>query len=249
MTSVWQVAGFTLVHTSIALWVGMGSAGDSQALPGYASVYLQINDPRNSNKWDCFCSYRLSVVNVVDDSRSVHRDSWHRFSAKRKSHGWCDFAALSSVLDLRQGFLGPGDTLQVSTDITIVDEVSQFVRDNEAGSSGGGDVLSGRFIWRVRNFSAFQPLLRSQKIMSPAFPAGACGIWRKGRGQGRRKGGRTDQCSATAASGLPACDTCCQAHGVSPAPKPTSPLPPPGLPPFRRLRPAALRLPVLCGRL
>ena len=88
--------------------------GDSQALPGYVSVYLQISDPRSSSsKWDCFASYRLSVRCLADDTKSVHRDSWHRFSAKRKSHGWCDFAALSTVLEPRQGFLGPGDTIQV----------------------------------------------------------------------------------------------------------------------------------------
>ena len=67
---------------------GTNPAGDSQALPGYMSVYIQISDPGNNNsKWDCFASYRLSVRNLVDDNKSVHRDSWHRFSAKKKSHG------------------------------------------------------------------------------------------------------------------------------------------------------------------
>ncbi|KAI5606141.1 hypothetical protein BDE02_01G401300 [Populus trichocarpa] len=56
--------------------------GDSQALPGYISIYLQIMDPRgtSSSKWDCFASYRLSIVNPLDDSKTIHRDSWHRFS-------------------------------------------------------------------------------------------------------------------------------------------------------------------------
>ncbi|PWZ26419.1 hypothetical protein Zm00014a_027061 [Zea mays] len=48
--------------------------GDSQALPGYLSLYLQVLDPKapvsssssttttTSSKWDCFLSYRLSVV-------------------------------------------------------------------------------------------------------------------------------------------------------------------------------------------
>ena len=35
-----------------------------------------------------------------------------------------------------------------------------------------GPVMAGRFLWTVHNFTAFQPLLRTQKIMSPAFPAG-----------------------------------------------------------------------------
>lgn len=275
-------------------------AGDSQALPGYISIYLQISDPGNNNsKWDCFASYRLSVRNLVDDSKSVHRDSWHRFSAKKKSHGvwgqlvedgggvgdgggegggrkqqaqrarrggrigpehrcaplprtggsrparalhalhatralrqralllqatlaaapgegpgasqrlrtrgdarstrtltparpparrrpragWCDFAALSLVLDPKQGFLGPGDTIQISTDITILHESVTFTRESDlsgAAPSATGDVYSGKFVWRVHNFSAFQPLLKTQKIMSPGFPAG----------EGERGGGR-----------------------------------------------------------
>nr|GMC49469.1 MATH domain and coiled-coil domain-containing protein [Ipomoea batatas] len=75
--------------------------GDSQALPGYISIYLQIMDPRNttSAKWDCFASYRLAIENPTDASKSIHRDSWHRFSSKKKSHGWCDFTPSNSILD------------------------------------------------------------------------------------------------------------------------------------------------------
>jgi hypothetical protein len=79
--------------------------GDSQALPGYISIYLQIMDPRgtSSSKWDCFASYRLSIVNPLDDSKTIHRDSWHRFSSKKKSHGWCDFTPASTVFDSKLG--------------------------------------------------------------------------------------------------------------------------------------------------
>ncbi|KAM0046455.1 putative ubiquitinyl hydrolase 1 [Helianthus debilis subsp. tardiflorus] len=80
---------------------------DSQALPGYISIYLQIMDPRgtSSTKWDCFASYWLTVVNLTDDSKSIHRDSRHRFSMKKKSHGWCDFTPSTSILDAKSGFL------------------------------------------------------------------------------------------------------------------------------------------------
>lgn len=198
----WNICGFSTTKQK-TLWskyfeVGgydcrllVYPTGDSQALPGYVSVYLQISDPRSSSsKWDCFASYRLSVRCLADDTKSVHRDSWHRFSAKRKSHGWCDFAALSTVLEPRQGFLGPGDTIQVSTDITILDESVSFAREADLGGAGGaggalggggassgslsGGVYGGRFTWRVRNFDAFAALLRTQKIMSPGFPAGDC---------------------------------------------------------------------------
>ena len=72
-----EVGGYGLIYPK----------GDSQALPGYISIYLQIMDPRgtSSSKWDCFASYRLSIVNALDDSKTIHRDSWHRFSSKKKS--------------------------------------------------------------------------------------------------------------------------------------------------------------------
>ena len=155
-------------------------AGDAQALPGYMSLYLQISDPgSSSSKWDCFASYQLAVRNLADDLKSVRRDSWHRFSAKKRSHGWCDFAALSNLLDPKQGFLGPNGTIQVSTDITILDEAVSFTRESDLGGTAplsSSDVYSGKFIWKVQNFSVFQPLLRTQKIMSPAFPAGECAL-------------------------------------------------------------------------
>lgn len=65
-------------------------AGDSQALPGYVSVYLQLSDPRNSSKWDVFASYRLSLSGPGASAArrdALARDSWHRFSARKKSHG------------------------------------------------------------------------------------------------------------------------------------------------------------------
>jgi hypothetical protein len=38
-------------------------------------------------------------------TKSVSRDSWHRFSARKKSHGWCDFAPAAVVLDAKSGYL------------------------------------------------------------------------------------------------------------------------------------------------
>ena len=47
--------------------------GDSQALPGYISIYLQIMDPKGTSlsRWDCFASYRLVIANVHDDSKTT----------------------------------------------------------------------------------------------------------------------------------------------------------------------------------
>ncbi|KAF8393154.1 hypothetical protein HHK36_021395 [Tetracentron sinense] len=165
--------------------------GDTQALPGYSSIYLQIVDPRGSSssaKWDCFVSYRLSVVNQLDDSKSIQRDSWHRFSSKKKSHGWCDFTPSSSILDSKAGFLFNNDSLLITADILVLNESVSFSRDNNepqfsssisASSVVAGpvsDVLSGKFTWKVLNFSLFKEMIKTQKIMSPVFPAGECNL-------------------------------------------------------------------------
>ncbi|XP_043699608.1 uncharacterized protein LOC122650289 isoform X2 [Telopea speciosissima] len=106
--------------------------GDSQALPGYFSIYLQIMDPRgsSSSKWDCFASYRLSIVNHLDESKSIQRDSWHRFSSKKKSHGWCDFTPSSSILEPKAGFLFNNDSVLITADILVLNESISFTRDN-----------------------------------------------------------------------------------------------------------------------
>ncbi|CAL4968263.1 unnamed protein product [Urochloa decumbens] len=144
--------------------------GDSQALPGYLSLYLQVLDPKTpvssssstttttSSKWDCFLSYRLSVVHPTDPAKSMGRDSWHRFSSKKRSHGWCDFAPSSAAAYLFQ----PHDALVIAADISVLSETASFAD------------ADGRFTWKVLNFALFREMIRTQKIMSPAFfPAAA----------------------------------------------------------------------------
>ncbi|XP_021691259.2 uncharacterized protein LOC110672713 isoform X1 [Hevea brasiliensis] len=165
--------------------------GDSQALPGYISIYLQIMDPRGtaSSKWDCFASYRLAIVNLADDSKTIHRDSWHRFSSKKKSHGWCDFTPSSTVFDSKLGYLFNNDSVLITADILILHESVGFMRDNNDLQSASSsiisssvvagpvsDVLSGKFTWKVHNFSLFKEMIKTQKIMSPVFPAGECNL-------------------------------------------------------------------------
>ncbi|KAH9297298.1 hypothetical protein KI387_028980, partial [Taxus chinensis] len=154
--------------------------GDSQALPGYLSIYLQVMDPRgsSSSKWDCFASYRLCVVNQRDETKSIQRDSWHRFSGKKKSHGWCDFTPSSTILDPKSGFLA-SDSVLITAEILVLHESVSFSRDNELQPivvAPLPDVLSGKFTWKVHNFSLFKEMIKTQKIMSPVFPAGECNL-------------------------------------------------------------------------
>ena len=139
-------------------------------------MYLQITDPSTSTaKWDCFTSYRLCIENQVDAEKSVSRDSWHRFSPKKKSHGWCDFTPGARILDGKSGFC-IDDAIVVSADILLLKEEYAFAREAEAAAGGGGaaDVLAGKFTWRVHNISMFMEVMSLQKIMSPVFPAGDC---------------------------------------------------------------------------
>ncbi|MFS7946395.1 putative ubiquitinyl hydrolase 1 [Helianthus anomalus] len=83
-------------------------------------------DPRgtSSTKWDCFASYRFTVINLTEDSKSIHRDSRHIFSTKKKSQGWCDFTPSAAILDAKSGFLVSDDCCVVITaDILIVNEI------------------------------------------------------------------------------------------------------------------------------
>ena len=128
-------------------------AGDSQAVKGYVSIYIQVTDPKNAPKWDCFAAHRLSIMHHTDEAKSLSRDSWHRFSAKKKSHGWCEFAPVASILEPRQGFQ-VDDTVTVVAEVSILSESVTFVRDAELPPSGllvptSGDVLSGKFTWKV----------------------------------------------------------------------------------------------------
>ncbi|XP_024544379.1 uncharacterized protein LOC9654920 [Selaginella moellendorffii] len=150
--------------------------GDSQALPGYLSIYLQVTDPSSSSKWDCFASYRLCVVNQRDESKSIQRDSWHRFSVKKKSHGWCDFTPSTVVLDPKSGFL-VNESVLITTEILILSEVTSFNRDNnDLLLAPPPEALSGKFTWKVQNLSLFRDMIKTQKIMSPVFTAGECNL-------------------------------------------------------------------------
>ena len=75
-----------------------------------------------------------------------------RFSAKRKSHGWCDFVQGSNILETGAGF-AVNDSILVTADILVLSETTQFSRENELAatvSNATSEVLSGKFTWKVR---------------------------------------------------------------------------------------------------
>jgi hypothetical protein len=59
-------------------------------------------------------------------------------------------------------FFQPHDALVIAADISVLSDTSSFADSD------------GRFTWKVLNFSLFREMIRTQKIMSPAFfPAAA----------------------------------------------------------------------------
>jgi hypothetical protein len=191
--------------------------GDSMALPGYISAYLQVDAARESARddatgasstnaadadWECFVSYELAVVRPTDASidprraggdavpeAGARRDSWHRFSSRKKSHGWCDFARSAVVLDPKNGYL-VDDALVVEARIVFLNESSELVVEAEASRNGAApspsgeasrkaDIsppvnLTGRFTWTIENLRHFAVMIKTQKVMSPSFVVGDC---------------------------------------------------------------------------
>ena len=176
--------------------------GDSQALPGYVSAYLEVTAPADAKprkgNWECFVAYELSArprpeTSRVDggaptqpSSNRVARDSWHRFSSRRKSHGWCDFAERAALLACTNGDDG---ALTIRADVAVLSESCALRRDDlpsdhrlhktdasvdDARSASASPPMSGVFTWTVDNFNAFREMIKTQKIMSPSFPAGDC---------------------------------------------------------------------------
>ncbi|KAE8678685.1 hypothetical protein F3Y22_tig00111402pilonHSYRG00101 [Hibiscus syriacus] len=112
--------------------------GDSQALPGYISVYLQIMDPTStsSSKWDCFVSYRLAIVNLTDESKTIHRDSWHRSPFK------------NDAILITADILIFNETVNLTPDTNDVQSSLSSMISSSVVSSPVSDVLSGKFIWK-----------------------------------------------------------------------------------------------------
>lgn len=156
--------------------------GDVLAAPGFLSLYIQINDPRRSSKSDCFASYKLSILNQEDKSKSFTRESYYRFDSRKKTIGWSDFGGLAtSVFDPKSGFIKDGYVL-VSGEISVLDESVSFSRDGNDNNElehfkfslgcSSSVVLNGKLTWKVKNFSLFMEMIKTQKLFSSVFQIG-----------------------------------------------------------------------------
>ncbi|XVF48034.1 hypothetical protein PTKIN_Ptkin03bG0158100 [Pterospermum kingtungense] len=156
--------------------------GDSLAPPGHLSLYIQINDPRRSPRFDCFASYKLSILNHEDKSKSLTRESYYRFASRKRAIGWSDFGLSTSLFDPKSGFLKDGYLL-VSVEISVLDESFSFSKDNNNNNNSEVEycisslgcnavVLNGKLTWKVKNFSLFKEMIKTLKIVSSVFQIG-----------------------------------------------------------------------------
>ncbi|KAM0828121.1 hypothetical protein ACQ4PT_067758 [Festuca glaucescens] len=145
-------------------------AGTSMPSRGTLSLYLQVltqkphprpppppPPPHPPNGIASSATASLSSTPPIT-AKSLARDSWHRFSSKKRSHGWSDFAPSATASYL----LPPHDSLVIAADISVLSETASFTE------------ADGRFTWMVSNFAIFREMIRTQKITSsPFFPAAA----------------------------------------------------------------------------
>ncbi|KAL0026664.1 hypothetical protein WJX79_002501 [Trebouxia sp. C0005] len=199
----WTLPGFSQLskqRTSTG-WLAVGAGqdcrlliypgGDSQALPGFISVYLQVTG--SSGKWECFASYRLSILNQQDTGKSIVRDSWHRFSGKKKSHGWDsygrfaadsktgdntslgwnDFITMAAFTDADTGYM-QDDTATFTAAFHVIKETCTFSRSIErigakaravkSKSVSTGENFQGKFVWKIEHFTRLKDILKKRKI-------------------------------------------------------------------------------------
>ena len=94
----------------------------------------------------------------------VCRESWYRFSPKKKSHGWSEGLVSSIVLDTKFGFL-VNDPMTILVDICVLDESFRVLQDIneikfqlETISRLSANILDGRINWRLNNFLVFKDI-------------------------------------------------------------------------------------------
>ncbi|OMO81238.1 TRAF-like family protein [Corchorus capsularis] len=110
--------------------------GDSLAPPGYLSLYVQIQDPRCCSKFDCFASYKLSILNHEDGSKSLTRESYYRFSVSFNAIKECN--------------------------ISVSAGLSAGLRNSIVNKKG--DTYIGRYTWKIGNFTRLKDILKKKKM-------------------------------------------------------------------------------------
>jgi len=148
----------------------------------YLSMCLESKDTEKNTgtpivpaERSCWCLFRMSVLNQKPGMNHMQRDSYGRFAADNKSGdntslGWNDYMKMSDFIGPDMGFL-VDDTAVFSTSFHVIKEFSSFSKNvsllggrTGAGGSRKSDGHSGKFTWRIDNFTRLKDLLKKRKI-------------------------------------------------------------------------------------
>ncbi|KAG8491670.1 hypothetical protein CXB51_014908 [Gossypium anomalum] len=146
----------------------------------FLSLQVKINSPRYSFRFGPLASYKLSILNHEDESKSLTKAfKLTLFTRNTNIPTGGSLQLASSVFGPRSGFFKNG-SLHCSMEISILDESFSFsfsrdgnndteMVDYSAHSLGCDTiVLGGKFKWKIKNFSFFKEMIESRQQMSSA---------------------------------------------------------------------------------
>ncbi|KAG4141021.1 hypothetical protein ERO13_D06G052600v2 [Gossypium hirsutum] len=146
----------------------------------FFSLQVRINSPRYSFRFGPLASYKLSILNHEDESKSLTKAfKFTLFTRNTNIPTGGSLQLASSVFGPRSGFFKKG-SLHCSIEISILDESFSFSFSRDGNNdtemvdysahslSCDTIVLAGKFKWKIKNFSFFKEMIETRQQMSSA---------------------------------------------------------------------------------
>ncbi|MBA0661566.1 hypothetical protein Goklo_005844 [Gossypium klotzschianum] len=146
----------------------------------FFSLQVRINSPRYSFRFGPLASYKLSILNHEDESKSLTKAfKFTLFTRNTNIPTGGSLQLASSVFGPRSGFFKNG-SLHCSIEISILDESFSFSFSRDGNNdtemvdysahslSCDTIVLGGKFKWKIKNFSFFKEMIETRQQMSSA---------------------------------------------------------------------------------
>nr|KJB64701.1 hypothetical protein B456_010G061000 [Gossypium raimondii] len=146
----------------------------------FFSLQVRINSPSYSFRFGPLASYKLSILNHEDESKSLTKAfKFTLFTRNTNIPTGGSLQLASSVFGPRSGFFKNG-SLHCSIEISILDESFSFSFSRDGNNdtemvdysahslSCDTIVLAGKFKWKIKNFSFFKEMIETRQQMSSA---------------------------------------------------------------------------------
>ncbi|TYI76222.1 hypothetical protein E1A91_D06G061400v1 [Gossypium mustelinum] len=146
----------------------------------FFSLQVRINSPRYSFRFGPLASYKLSILNHEDESKSLTKAfKFTLFTRNTNIPTGGSLQLASSVFGPRSGFFKKG-SLHCSIEISILDESFSFSFSRDGNNdtemvdysahslSCDTIVLAGKFKWKIKNFSFLKEMIETRQQMSSA---------------------------------------------------------------------------------